>query len=430
MQRNDALARLLRRAQFGGELDFFPPEVAPDMDAWAQGNELEAELIRDLVIGPEPLEDGQGLRIRGACVVGDLDLSGAQLRVGLSLVDCDVRGAVLLSNATIPWLICSGTRMVSLQANNVRILGGLRLDRVVTTTGGIRLRDATVGGGVNLRDGTLVNPGGAALEFAGITCHGSLYLNRSFLARGASPRGAVQGQGATVNGNVSLRGANVVNDSGPALVLDRLELRGNLLCNGGAALSGHDLFGSVQVRGASLGGRLNFRDAMIVNDRGPAIHAGGATILGGVYLNGAFRGEGSGRRGVVRLTDATIRGQVDITGATSLNPAGPSMVASRARISGDLAVDATTALEGELDLSSARAFRLAHEGARWPSQGVLLDGFEYDFVRGTGRREVTEWLALLAAMTSYSAQPYRRLAETLRAAGGERGAADAPRPTA
>jgi hypothetical protein len=61
----------------------------------AADRELRAGVVRDVLLDEHGPVDARGLQVRGAALVGTLDLDGLQTRVRLRLRDCALPGLVL-----------------------------------------------------------------------------------------------------------------------------------------------------------------------------------------------------------------------------------------------------------------------------------------------------------------------------------------------
>src|SRR5262249_53951318 len=67
----------------------------------------------------------------------------------------------------------------------------------------------------------------------------------------------------------------------------------------------------IRLRGARIGGALDFEGAELASTDGPALHADGLQVAGGMFLRGGFRASGAGDRGVIRLLGVHIRSNLD-----------------------------------------------------------------------------------------------------------------------
>jgi hypothetical protein len=101
----------------------------------AEGTEIRAELIRELLLGKRMALDPRGVRLRRARVVGGLDLDHVTAEAGLSLVDCAIAERMTLLAATLPWLEMTGSHIDGIHAPGLRVSGDLKLGET-TVSGG------------------------------------------------------------------------------------------------------------------------------------------------------------------------------------------------------------------------------------------------------------------------------------------------------
>lgn len=81
--------------------------------------------------------------------------------------------------------------------------------------------------------------------------------------------------------------------------------------------------GAVRLLGANISGVLGCAGAQLRNDSGPALAADGLTARAGVFLSEGFAATGAGELGAVRLPSANISGQLACPGAQLRNDDGP-----------------------------------------------------------------------------------------------------------
>jgi hypothetical protein len=75
--------------------------------------------------------------------------------------------------------------------------------------------------------------------------------------------------------------------------------------------------GAVRLPGAKIGGQLDCAGAQLRNDSGPALSAGGLQVDQDVYLTGGFTAASGRGDGAVILVGAHIGGQLSCTGGLS-----------------------------------------------------------------------------------------------------------------
>jgi hypothetical protein len=300
------------------------------MRSWGDDRTCRATVIRDILRGLLPPDfDPHVLRLRGARVSGQLDLDYLSTVVSLELRDCLLEDGVLARDARLASVILAGCRI------------GQRA--------------------------------GPPLNAARLTCN-ALRLTRARII-GHAEDGVVNLAGGRV-GQLDCSGAQLRNDSGPALAADGLQVDQELILTGGFTATGSGGDGAVRLLGARVGGYLGCSGAQLRNDSGPALSANGLQVDQELVLTGGFTATGGGNGAAVNLI--------------------------RARVGGTLFFDSAS-----LEHAAIRHRRLA------------VDGLTY---AGVPQRISAEgWLDLLRDGTPrYAAQPYQQLAAGYRALGDER----------
>ncbi len=172
--------------------------------------------------------------------------------------------------------------------------------------------------------------------------------------------GAVCLSGSMIAGNLALRHAQLAAGAMPALMAENLTVKGHAgACESrheGLTATGSGPLGAVCLAGASISGQLSLRGTTLVNDSGPALLADLVTIGDGARLDQDFSAEGEGETGAVRLREATISGDLLLNGARLTNHTGPALLADGLTVHSDLVLDA--------DVASGRRFEAAGAGSR------------------------------------------------------------------
>jgi hypothetical protein len=169
------------------------------MRSWGDSRTCRAAVIRDILRGRlAPDSDPHGLRLRGVRISGQLDLEHLSTNVNLELRDCLLEDGVLARDA----------RLASVGLTGCRI--GQRA--------------------------------GPPLDVARLTCS-ALDLTRARII-GHAERGAVNLTGARIGGYLDCSGAELRNDSGPALAADSLQVDRDLVLTGVLAATGSGVDGA------------------------------------------------------------------------------------------------------------------------------------------------------------------------------------------
>ncbi|MGQ0718883.1 MAG: hypothetical protein ACT4NP_16535 [Pseudonocardiales bacterium] len=308
---------------------------------------IRAELIRDLVLGRSGDRlDPLGVRVHGARITGTLDLTHVPAVVGLELRGCYFERAVFLTSARLPWLTLSASHLPALDGDGLRVEGDVLLSEGFTATGqgaegAVRLLGAHIRGQLNLNGARLTNDAGPALIGDALHVYGDVF-GGGFVATGHGELSAVRLPGARISGQLNLNGAELTNPAGPALIGDGLQVDGGLVLAEGFTATGHCKRGAVRLPGAHIGGQLNLDGAQLINNAGPALIGDHIQVNGGVFLD-RFTATGHGEDGTVRLPDAHISGQLNLDGAELTNHTGPALIGDHIQIDSDMFAEGLTA---------------------------------------------------------------------------------------
>lgn len=393
----------------------FGPETH-DRSHWPT---VRAHVIRNVFrnMYKDVTPDSRGLRLRHVCVAGRLDLDEVEANIPLELDQCELfegmtaaraklaslrlLGLSIERNTTaeavfnfeslhVEELDLTGTKLINrkgpaLIADGLSVGSNAHFKKISvrgnSAEGAVRLRGAMIGGRLVLTGARLTNGIGPALYANGLTVRASAYLDKGFTAQGEGSEGAVRLRGATIEGWLSLKSARLIDETGPALVADRLTVASNayfdktftahgnskdegtihlpgakiggklvmtdarLANKSGSALVADRLTvasdahfdktftadgcskdeGTIHLQGARIGGKLVFRAAQLTNNCGPALYANGLTVASNAYLDEKFTARGAGPMGAVRMRGATIRGWFRLSAARLIGDAGPDL---------------------------------------------------------------------------------------------------------
>jgi hypothetical protein len=349
------------------------------MRSWGRSRTCRATVIRDILRGrladdPDP----HGLRLRGAKITGRLDLASLTTDVNLELKDCLLEEGVLARDAHLASVFLTGCQLEHLAEPP---LDGARLTcsvlslaraRVIghASNGAIDIDGAHIGSILDCTGAQLRNDSGPALYADSVQVDQDMFLGDGFTATGSGGLGAIRLSGAHIGGNLECTGARLRNDSGPALYADGLQVDQNMFLRG-FSVTGSFAKGAVNLRGAHIGGQLDCAGAELRNDCGPALNADSLQVDQTMLLHGGFIATGSGDGGAVRLAGAHIGGQLECDGAELRNDCGPALNADA------LQVDQTMLLHGgftAIGSGGAGVVRLpgAHIGGQFVCAGAEL----------------------------------------------------------
>jgi hypothetical protein len=238
------------------------------------------------------------------------------------------------------------------------------------------------------------------LHAKGLRVDRDLILSAGFTVTTSDDRGAVRLFGVHVGGQLNVSGAHLENTAGPALILDNARVDGGILMGDGFTATGHGDDGAVRMVDAQVGGQVDLTGATLTNPSGSALVANRIAIKGDLFLRGAFSAHGNSGKSLIRLNSATVGGIEFEPGASLDNPGGIVLGLQNATVDWvsfppDLLCDNHCDATGGLLLTGLRYTTLSKDGADW-----------------------SRWLHWIRCHTTeYQAQPYRQLADVQRSAG-------------
>jgi hypothetical protein len=195
-----------------GDLLEFPAQTGDQtpvdfesMSAWGVDRTIRAGMLRHLLVASQWPVDLKGVRLRGARIVGNLDLESATLRCPLDLQDCYFERPIILDYASISLLKLVHCRLPGLTASLLRVNKELDLSQS-KITGALRLPGASITGQLTCTctQITGTDTAGNALIADRVVVGGDVLLNDGFTAVGA-----VQLSGAQIEGSLRLDGAEL-----------------------------------------------------------------------------------------------------------------------------------------------------------------------------------------------------------------------------
>jgi hypothetical protein len=317
----------------------------PDLDAvegsaWGQTCTVSGELLAALLTTPSSSEKAppRGLRLRGARIIGTVDLEGAGVTCPLELRDCWLERAPNLMGARFPLLRLPGCSVPGLHARSLQCDSDLELDSGFVSEGTVDLRQARIGGGLVVSQASLVGGNGVAFD-------GSLLATGQGMACvELTAHGEVRLAGAHIGGPLIFNGATLSNPNGDALMADGLTVeKAAFLGDGFTAL------GEVRLPWARVGAQLSFDGGATLSNKGrSALMVDAIDVRGGMTCRRGFVAHGE-----VRMTGAQIGGGLELDGAELHNPTGTSLMADWLAVEHDLSWPDGLA-RGEVRLRGAR----------------------------------------------------------------------------
>jgi hypothetical protein len=244
--------RELRREARAGklvDLEIRDPDLIDPAQGenWSAARTVRAELLVELLTKGHQLGGTPGARavkLRGARVIGSLDLEAATLVCPLLLWDCWLEQPAILREARAASLRLRGCHLPSLAADRLETRGNLELSRGFTASSGVRLDGADIGGQLDCSGATLHNPNDRALSGDQLKTEGGISFRDEFVAQGE-----VRLAGSRVHGQLDCSGATLHNPNGEALMADGLTVATDLHCADGFTAEGEVRLPSVQIEG-------------------------------------------------------------------------------------------------------------------------------------------------------------------------------------
>jgi hypothetical protein len=314
------------------------------MRSWDDARTCRATVIRDILRGRLVAEpDPHGLRLRGARIAGRLDLEDLSTDINLELKDCLLEEGLIARDAHLTFVGLIGCRLehpTEPPLDGARLTCSVLTLQAATIIGHTKVGAVTLDGAniatVNCGEAELRNDSGPALYATGLQIGQDMLLSGGFIATASSESGAIHLLGAHIGGSLQCMGADLRNDSGPALSADGLQVAQGAYLDDGFTATGSGEYGAVRLAVAHIGNSLVCTGADLRNDSGPALVVVGIQVSQGVYLRGGFTATGSGKTSAVNLDGAHVGSNLDCTGADLRNGSGPALSATGLQVSQDV----------------------------------------------------------------------------------------------
>lgn len=329
------------------DVPFGTPLADADMRSWEVSHEIDAGIVRDVLLRRTDCDpDPRGLMLRGARILGVLDLSHLDTRIVITLADCLLDSGVDAEHAHLAELTFARCQLGlpdrprGLSGEQLHVEGRFRLDgsriSAANVTGAVRISGARVGGTLSFSGATVRNPIGPAVMAEVVQANQNVFLHSGFAAEGAGEGGTICLLGARVGGQLNLGNARLQNLSGPALLADGVQIDGALFLDQEFTAEGVGKFAAVRLSDARIGGGLSFSGAAVRNPSGPAVRADRLRVGGDLWINKRFTADGIGDSGAVSLSGAQVGGLLSIGRASIRNKNGPALGADDLQVDGSL----------------------------------------------------------------------------------------------
>lgn len=380
---NPAERRLWQAYPSGAWVDLREGSLQADDPAegerWGAEREVRAEVVAALLLGAADPQPGKvpGIRLAGARIVGDLNVSDATVDAKLHLLNCSIPGNVDLTDTTIRGVRLRGCDVKRIRAGRATVDGLFDLDGSVVHEG-VRLDNAHIKGQLRLSVAELhATPNRRAALYEDVR---QPYAKVHFEEFGSvQHEWALWAGGLTVEGGAFMRG---------------LRTKGGLRLIGAMFLSGLYLQQS----------EIEATGPYAIN--ADFMEASAAELSNGFSAVGAIRMRGARIAGVLSLNRATLKPSGDRSRALHL---------SHMQI--DELILRPASIEGGVNLGYTKVGVLLDSPDAYPAQ-VQVNGLTYDTMRGDWTpAERVGWLC--RDPDGYRPQPYEQLAAWYRRIGHE-----------
>ena len=343
--------------------------------AWGQDRDIRASLIRWLSSDREAIgmEDVGGIRILGARIVQELDLSHLHVSFPIVMHQCVFSNRLKLVATELPYLDLNGSHTGEIDAKDIIVHSDLDLGKGFYASGETVLESAKIDGDLNCD--------GGHFQKSKVAMPSSFYLFQP----------AIDATTAVVKGAASF-------------------------------CCGFKSDGVVGVAGSSLGG-LDAYGGNFLNPNGPAFFAASAVISGDAFV-GAMRPELGTfvANGEVNFTSAHFKSLLVVAHARFLGARGethgfvaPGLVVDGALVWHEVELSNLA----PLDLGGAKILALLDEEKSWPEHGGLrIDGLTYTFLGPPWDVAIRlRWLGLQGP--GFHPQPFNELAAFYKSVGSD-----------
>lgn len=379
--------------------------------------EVSGAFLRELLAKADELSvHSRGLDLGDAHITGVLDLESVLLSRPLRLRDCVFESPVSFRHTRSETIRLSGCHLPGLDATGLHLQGDLQLDHGFTSEGRVRLRGAHIGGDLYAKGACVTSADGPALSADGMAVEGGVWLNGDASAR-FEAHGEVRLVGADIRGQLNCAGGSFANPEGDALNAEGITVNGDVHLTG-AHGARFEAQGEVRLTDATIHGQLDCKGGRFINPKRDALRAEGITVDRGMFLNDKDRTHDRTpfeADGAVWIPGARIGGQLNCWGARLHNPGGLAFNAAGATVTGRVIWKPSHTSEGHISFNSARVGPFQDDEQTWSTSTLRLNGFVYESLYPLG--PAADRLRWLERQERYSPSSYEQLIATYRAVG-------------
>jgi hypothetical protein len=325
--------------------------------------DLEARWLLESLVDPEGVgkKKERRLCLHGARFNEAVDLGGVSIPFPLVFEQCVFDQPLQLESASLAALRIRGGKVADLEARRIHVAVDLELSDGVQVTSPVRLVGAAIDGTLHVAHATLDGDGEVALDCDRATVGENLML-------GAKTRlgAALHLKNCHVKGNLHCS-AHIAHADGLSIGANLLTVDGNATFDGDYAC-----VGTVDLTGATIGGRLHFDGGVIAKgaDRANAIEADGLAVAQNADFDGGVSIEG-----VVQLPFARLSAQLCFNGVTLRACDAMALNGQGAEVAGDVVISQESEVFGSVDFTGAIIkgdLACDHATLRQPGGGALV----------------------------------------------------------
>ena len=298
---------------------------------------IRAGFLRLLCLGTDPaiVVHEFGLHVRGAVIVGGLNLNGVTAARTIFLIDCLISDGISLKDAHVRLVQLQGSLIGSLDAERSTLAGGLYVRDGARVSGTLRLTQAHILGDLDCSDATINGDGSFAIRAENLLVDHHIFLYESFAT------GLIGLAGSRVGGVVNASGGYFRNPASDCLDLRSGTIARDVLIGGETTFSGQVVLDAARIGGSLSCATSYFRRGESTDVALSCAHmTAGSVALGTNFPSAGVNGltivptrfEGS-----AMLTSARIEGDLECEGSHFLNgPKGNALIAEGCKIGGNV----------------------------------------------------------------------------------------------
>ncbi len=293
---------------------------------------IRSDMIFWLCNKSEPLKyiSQKGIRLNGATISGDLNLSSLTIEFPLEFKKCVIEGKIYLDNSKIKRLVLSGSKVKSIQAQGLRVDDGIFLNDGFVSTGELNFLNSVINGPFICSDSRFLSKGSA---FTGdnIEVNGPMLFRNGFRSEGE-----VRLIGAKILKDLDCSNGIFNNIEGNSINADSITVNGSVFFRNGFRSEGE-----ISLVGGTIMGDLDLSDSQLTND-GNTLNAERVRINDTLILQ-----QGTKSYGTLNIKRASIGYLYCGTGVEIIQKNSTAINATEIKINNSLIFEADFKVIGE-----------------------------------------------------------------------------------